>query len=454
MHTSIRQIYFRFFLVFFLIITPFLVFFTLGYDINFSNNTVSNTLAIQIETIPRNASIIYENAIIGNTPEELVAPNRVPATIKIQSEGYLSETFGLYNENNTNEVVSIKNLTMLPSSPQKIASFSGGKPLFLLRDNLAFVDSAQGYSIQPYTFSGLQGTNIPVENLDTIRLTQKKPQLLQTSYWFEDTSALLVRNGRVWKLVSLSKLPVQIKYIVQSSPDVYQIVDTDERLWSLKLNQLKLDFVESGVVGIDAALLSNDFWIQLRSGAVYRYTLETDVARQNNKVLDNFDALQEKDSSGVSAAFHVENAFQGLVVQRGKYMWYVPDFNPTQSRVLADNVQYMFVVGQQVLWFDNSDILTAYNIQLDTTQRIGTVTNSDLLYDVNVYYYDAWKRLFIYNGNELITFWFDKDNANTSLKRYYPNIIQTSDCQEEVVEKHQFCLKENDIVAYKNTRLF
>jgi hypothetical protein len=230
--------------------------------------------------------------------------------------------------------------------------------------------------------------------------------------------------------------------------------DTNQ-LWYYALDSDKLQFVESGITDIGATKSPDFIWI-LKGNNVYRYNNAnfTTITFQPTEIYHSF----SKSVAGENTLnfFEVKNVFQGIAIKYGPQIIYIPDFDNKQNVAISDSGKAVFTSGSSVFWIDEKGVLYEYNLELKTEAVITTLeVTSETKYDrILFYYYGTWKRVFVYAENKVYTFWFDRDISNSSIIKYYPYILSTGKCLPLVVEKNQFCIENNDLVSYKNTKIW
>ena len=122
MNPVFRKILFRFLTLFFVIFVPILVFAVLGFDFNFSQKKLVNSMDITIETLPRNASITNFGKNTGKTPVSLKIEAGNSLELEIKKEDFLTEKFGFISPKDQNTNIRLSNLQLLPSQGQTIAA--------------------------------------------------------------------------------------------------------------------------------------------------------------------------------------------------------------------------------------------------------------------------------------------------------------------------------------------
>ena len=84
-----RKSFFLIFAVFFVIISPVLIFYSLGYGFDVDSQQIENSLSIQIEPIPRRSKIVSGNAEISVFfGGELKAKDNTQTSLTVRANNY------------------------------------------------------------------------------------------------------------------------------------------------------------------------------------------------------------------------------------------------------------------------------------------------------------------------------------------------------------------------------
>ncbi len=462
-----RKYLFSIFALFFVITTPFLIIYSLGYNLDFEDNGLQNTLSINIETYPRGVQIVNNKFNIGASPLELKASDGEAVSLKLEKKDYLDENFTLWSEANTNTAAKITNLGMLPiksdtifEPTDEIETYNIISPNLLL-----FKAKDQKFYIQHYNLGGLQGkrdeikTNIQAElNFENL----KWEQLNDSLYWNIQENLLVYKIENEWAMVDLKNYTFNIKSLAPTVDYQIFILTTNGELWSLNLRTNQLDFLDSGFNGLYKAQDPDNTWLW-RQDKIYRFSkdyvepesfsFENELFSQNTQL--EVKGLEINDPNYYT--FSVSNVFQGLLFKVGSFLYYVPDFNKNVWYSVANDAISIGVNSNTVFWFDHNKTLFSYNFFLKEQENFGILDGVDGdLEKAKIYYFYPWRRIFIYSDtNDVVSVWFDKDNLNRNIVKYSRNTwVDDQRCLPKVVDRIQYCISGKKLLVYKNTSLW
>lgn len=452
MNSLYRALYFRTFVLFFLIILPFLVLFTLGYDINLNKSGLSQSLVISLETLPRNSKVVEKNKIVGNTPTEIKSETNTPITLDVVQDNYFPEKFTFLSASNT--VANISNLTLIPKSPIILSKNPSNQSLVaILNDRLILTKEVGNFYIKNYTFGGIENNQVLVNNSEKIALLNNHFIDLGGSYYFYDSQSLLLLKDEKWIFKDFKKFPFKAVKVVKKNT-VFLIQTDNDQLWSYEAETNLLKFIESDISGLSKTINSDFIWI-LKGSQVYRIDHFNDLNFQftTNRQYYSFDTIKKSSSS--RSFFDVKSVFQGIVLKYDEDLIYIPDFDTKQTIPITNKAKSFETIGSSIFWISDNGSLFANNLELKNEVTFDQILlKKESLENIKISYYVPWKRLFIYSDNEVNTVWFDKSVLNTSILKYFPYTFSSGDCLVGITEKNQFCIEDNKLVSYRNTKVW
>jgi hypothetical protein len=460
MFANYRRYVYALFTLFFVLVTPFLIIYSLGFEINLDQQKISNTLNINIETLPRGASIKNKGFDIGKTPLEMKAGDGQQIPIKVESDGYKSEEFVFWTAQNTNGSARVTNLSLLPSNWDEITNFDSDEPVGILSSSLILFKNNQQFFVQGYNLGGLVGKKSQVDKTLGVSVQTTTWELLSENiYWDRVDNLILAYVGDIWKFVDLSGYPVQAKNIVSTSENQMAILDQSGSLWTLDLGSQELSFLESQVDGIYKTIAPDNIWVW-KEGKIFRlskgyidntfFSLEGKLYSQNKSI----ERLRGVDDSTPVDDFYVASVFQGVMFKVENLLYYVPDFDKNIWQVISTNVERAGVDTNTIIWLDKETNLFSYNFVLKEEQGFGKIPLSGNPNTFRLGYYYTWRRVIVYSDKEVYSVWFDKDIINRNVVKYNPVKWIELNCLPKIVDRFQFCLTDKKLVAYKNTSFF
>jgi hypothetical protein len=461
MHLSYRQTFFTIFAVVYIILLPFLIIFSLGYDLDFKNKTFNNTLSIRIETYPRNALVPTQSETF-KTPTDLRTEDGKELTLDVNLEGYQSESYTFKSLPGTNASAKIQSLWLLPQKEDQRINYSGSKFISVLDDRNLIYSRGDNYYIQGYGFSGLQGNQeqISIEKSDR-KLTEGRWEiLLDDAYWQKEQEFMLFKRSEKWSLLDLKNYPFKVRSAARVSPTQFLLLDSEKNIWSLNTKDLSYEFVDTGFVGMAFTDSPDMIWL-LDNKKIYRLLrssqnflptdLRTGVYAENSIIADLTSNLNTDKYNN----FVAKSLFLGLIFKINDRVLYIQDSNKSIWQVIASNVQAVGTNNSTMFWIDSQKSLYSYNLLLKNQVSFGKIDlESDYISNYNLSYFVRWKRLLIYTDKQIASTWFDTEIVNESIIRYYPKKwIVDKFCYAKIIDNYQFCAQDDNFIIYKNNSI-
>jgi hypothetical protein len=470
-----RKNFFMVFAVFFIICTPFMILYSSGFTLD--NNEIINSIAIKTDTFPRQADIIVDDQKIALTPYEISTTNTGNINLQIQKDGFVSENLVLSKENNQNSFADLTNFWLLPkissfpttlqnSSLQTTISISN---IQIISENQTIVQhqvsNKLGLGIMDFGIAGQVGDVQPIssnlitggKSISELELnTQTKIKLLSNDHEYKKigndlffkNNILLVRRSGYWLAKNLDLLDFKAQSVARINSSSVAVLDTDKNLWSYNFELETTRFVDTGFVKMQTLSLPSTIWLW-KNDTIYR--LEPADILSENIIWNRYEYLKNRMvEEQVNQNFDVQNLYQGIVFQVGKYLLYVPDFKKNQWQVLSSNAYALATINESIFWLDNDKNLWTYNFNNNIIKNLAQ--NVELTTKIG--YSDGWKRLMLYYPNKVDSIWYNKDIVNNTIKTYNrQNWIPDQNCFPKVIDKVQYCLDKSELKVYKNNNL-
>jgi hypothetical protein len=457
--------YFIFFAIFFVACSPFLIFLSFGYDVNLRDQSISNTTTIRVDTFPKNALIKVKNETKGTSPTELYSQDSEPFDLTISSPKYLNESFLIDSSDGKNSSVDLKNLFLLPKDSEinnvKNKNF---EPVSFLSKDQVIIRSGEELQIQDFGVGGVLNTPLFISEKEIIGgkfqekiVLQKETQYFLTNNkkeWqklsgdtFYNDNFLLQKKTDYWLISDISKQFTNgIKNILKLDSKNFLVLDNLRNLWNW--DGVNIRFVDAGFDSIFATASPEYIWI-LKGNSVYRLRNSDFLSSTfdlNNSLFLTSELIElNKDK------FKVAPFFQGIGIQVNQKIFYVPDFAVGSWSILTDNATNFFADNNSMFWLDGDNYINFYNFV--TYQRhIFPQINKE--YSEIVYSPD-WSRVMLYSPDKVFTIWFNKDVAQPNILMYsMQEWIGGTNCFPKVLDKVQYCIRDKELVLYKNNLLF
>ncbi len=455
MRKAVRNTYLRIFTIFFIIVVPFLSLFTLGYNVNLEKQEVANSLLLRTETLPRGAKLTINDANKASTPTEQSINNNTPYSVSITQNGYREERFDIFSNQSSNTTATLATIPLIPQNPSILSSLPPEIiPITLINEATILLQYQNTLYTQRFVFNGLIGDKTKVLNDDNVIISNpQQMRRIGKGYWFEKDNVYLYSKNDIWNIKSFNKLPFNIQKIITIKEDELLVLDINKSLWKLDVNTFTYQSLSTNISGLSQSKNNNILWI-LQGKDIYRSSLGQITS--NELRADKFGTLNKLyESKSLANDFSIFEVDQGVIIKEGIKVSYLADIdNSTKTPlVLGEDIEKVFAFNNLVVLVDVKGNIMIYNLSFALERYIGVVPQEDIDY-LNVYYDYHWKRLMIYSSFTLMTVWYDKDIENLPVTKYYPNTIENAHCLPAVVEKHQFCLRDSQLISFTNRKIW
>lgn len=461
MHLSYRQTFFTIFAVVYIILLPFLIIFSLGYDLDFKNKTFNNTLSIRIETYPRNALVPTQSQTF-KTPTDLRTEDGKELTLDVNLDGYQTESFTFKSLPGTNASAKVQSLWLLPQNEDQKIDYSSNRFISILDDRNLIFSSGDNYFIQGYGFSGLQGNQeqLIVEKSSRKLNPGRWEILLDDTYWQKDQEFMIFMRNDRWSLLDLKNYPFKVRSVARVSPSQFLILDSEKNVWVLNSKDLSYEFVDTGFSGMAFTDSPDMIWL-LDDKKIYRLLrssqnflpndLRTGVYAENIIISELASGIKPDKFNN----FVAKSIFLGLIFKIDDRVLYIQDSNKSIWQVIASNVQAVGTNNSTLFWVDSQKSLFSYNLLLKNQVSFGRLDlESDDVSNYSLSYFVRWKRLLIYTDKEIASTWFDTEIVNESIIRYYPKKwLSDNLCYAKIIDNYQFCIQDESFLIYKNNSI-
>jgi hypothetical protein len=462
------------FAIFFIICTPFMILYSSGYSLNFKSTEIKNSITIKADTVPRGATVKINDDPNVTTPSEISTADTGLLKLKIDKPQYLSENFTAIQDSQQNSFADLTNLWLLPettnvqsssitlaksvtnnliiSESQSLVEFVvGGKPSLGIMD---FGIGGRVGEIQPISTAAIIGGKSVIEpELNTVikaKLMDKNQEFkkIGNDLFFKNNSILIRKNG-YWLAKDLDKNILKAQDIARINSTSIAILDQNKTLWVYNLDTELSRFIDTGFTKMKTLSTPSTIWLW-KKDTVYR--LEPADILADNLLISRYEYLKnpivEEENGKV---FDVQNLYQGIAIQTGRYLFYVPDFKKNQWQVVASKVHSLATLNETVIWIDSDKNLFLKNYANDNVKNIAS--NVELTDKIT--YTEGWKRVMLYYPSSVNSIWYNKDVVNSTIKSYFiQNWIKDQSCFPKVIDRVQYCIKDSDLKIYKNNNLF
>jgi hypothetical protein len=461
--------YFIFFSIFFVVCSPFLVFLSFGYDVNLRDQNITSTLTMKIDSLPKNALIKARNETKGTTPTELSSQDQSPFNLSIILPNYINETFLISPRGGENSSIDLKNLFLLPKNGESLKSYnktasSDYEALNFLSKDQVIVNTTNGLEVRDFGVGGF--VNNPmfisereifgVKTPEKIFIEKSTVEFLKTDKlkWqklsdgnFIKQNYILQKKSDFWLIKDISSIfPNGIKKIAKLDSINYIVLDKLRNLWLWDGQTSR--FIDNGFDSMEITTSPENIWL-VRGNSIFKIQSSSFL----NPSFDWKSTLYMKSDliSTAEGEFKVASLFQGVGILVGKKIFYIPDFAAESWSVLSNDAKSFFTDSNSVFWLDSNNYPNFYNFF--TTQRY--IFKQIPAEYSEIFYLKDWNRLMLYSENKVASIWFNKEIFQPNILEYSTQEwIDGSICIAKIVEKVQYCIKDNDLVLYKNNLIF
>lgn len=453
-----RYNFFRLFALFFIIITPFLIVFSLGYDFDFGNKELRNSVSVFVDTLPLGSNVLVNNQLIMKSPGDLRIRDGVLSSIMIQRNGYEKESFGVWGSLNKNSSVRLNNMVLLPEEPQLLSSPRDEEVIKFLSSNkiLVYSQKSNQYGIRVYSIAGLQNNYTPISSEIAEEIIQSRDIQFfgRDLLWLPEKKYILFSQNNVIQILDLSILPFDVSQFVSLSETEAIAVDTSNKSWVISIPSLAFGYVDSNVQAVAPFETNNDsIWV-LSNSLLTQYPKNELISNFGSSGIVQYNLSPIIQDTSAINDLEVYKIFQGSIIKAGKTLIYVSDFDKQDIQIIARDVESMFAEGNSVFWIDEKSVLWTYNIFLENMVRITQLENTDLSH-TKLSYFGEWRRILILDEDSLKSVWFDKDILNPSIINYYEVDWVSGLCYHQPLDRSVLCINDDKkLVAYANTNIF
>ena len=444
-----RLIVFTVFALLFIVVTPFLVFFSLG--LNFKEGKVVRTLSINTQTFPTGAQVDFLGDEIGSTPREFQATAGQMINLNISKSGFLDESFRFWSPEDRSGTARLTNVWLLPEEVDNTDTLDEDTTLLgFLPKSQVLLKKDSSYYISTFNASGLsndrQKVNAPKE-LDI--LSGDWDLLPEEGFWNFEQKLLMLLVDEEWRVFDLSQLPVSIVDLTLIEGDNFLLRDDQNILWTYSPGE-QLEYVADDVYGVFRMQLPSSVWIW-QHDEIFRINQfesveDFDLTEPVLTDLDLLDPVEINNKQSIKAI----PLNQGIVLRAGNLVWYIPDLNQPPIQLINDAFE-IGSDGEVLFWVDSQRSLNSINLLLQRQRYYGTL-DIDLENKVELFYYFDWRRIMVYSDDKVYSAWIEKDFANDYIMQYDAQEWLNLNCMNEVINRIQFCLNDNTFFVYKNAR--
>ena len=446
----------------FIVLVPFLIVYSLGYNIQLNQKTLENSFTVRVDTLPFGAEIRANNKKLANSPADLQTSPKNYIFLDITKENYVSESFELKGDPKNNTGARVNNLWMLPKTPIVTKEASNrDKQISIIDKYLISYNQRQNQyfvtALRP-DLSTFETKDITLNNIDKIGTSFSKTDsfcyldsITQQSFLnFEDSRMLIDWTKPLTNKESKLIFPFKsLKSQTCLNSQNIWLLDTQNQLWRYNAISNTIIFVDNQIDSLNMDLQTKYIWLR-KSDIIYR------VGGNNPEsfgVADIYlrNIFLKSESDTIS---NISTIFQGVSLLSGSNLIVIYD-NDKSIQYISRNAKVSVSSDNAIFWLDTDNNLFVWNFILKQNLRLGTI-NLQTGEVPTIVYNNESKRVFIYikqtNGQTTIhSVWYNKDVLNDYIVKYsYITWLNDLDsASNEIHDKYQYTLKNNKLEVYK-----
>ncbi len=489
--------------IFFLIISPILAIYALGYDFDLKKNDLKNTITTSLETAPDGAKIESLGDFgrqINYSNSDFRLPTNNQFKVDITKENFKSEEFLLKGKTAENSLVRLKKIHLLPTDEQTNFKIdpAWSDISFVSKDLLLFskTDESQGqkkWFLQLYTYGGFLGqpklissfvskTDLTIDqslpiNLD-MSLEPTMAQIPTNSFWEEldtdifwqkETQTYLFKDSlgvwKIWQSGFLSLGELDTIWLGQNMILLHDRVKS-KNLYLYNINLDVLTYLTDNIQAV--SFNNNELWVWTQDW-LYRFAKD-DIKTLQNLNWDRFKKYKISEFEGYSSSspypegvgFKVKNVYQGIITYINGQIFYLADGQTDKWKLVAENVKFWTSAWNSVFWISGDNLLMTQNLELGYRRFIAPLNfNTDNIKVINMDYYANWHRVFFYvsdtknpNPNmQVYSIWYNPDFVNNEIRTFsQQKWLDEKVCRSFIEGGYIFCINnDNDLITLRNT---
>jgi hypothetical protein len=488
--------------IFFLVVSPILAIYALGYDFDLKKNDLKNTVTASVETAPDNAKVqsIGDFGRQNNvTNADFRIPTKNTLKLSISKEGYVNEDFTIKGKSSENSLVRLKKINLLPASEQKYdtipsewQNISFVSKEFLLYSKADSLTNQNSWFLQQYSYGGFLGDPKPVSsfvsdtqiqdtqtlpinldaaalpNISTIPTNSFWEELSADIFWQKETQTYLFKNSsgewKVWQIQFLNMGQMDTIWLGQNNILLFDRLNS-KNLYQYDIKADKLSYLTDNVRAV--SFNSNQLWIWYQND-LYRFNKEDldkissyDWSGQIKYQLSKFEGINSFSLYQDAKDFKVKNVYQGVVVFINGQIFYLSDSDNEKWVLLANDVEYWTSTWHSIFWVSGDGRLITQNLELGYRRFVAQldfdITKNKI---INLDYYASWHRIFFYisdktniNSNmQVYSIWYNPDFINNEIKTFsQKKWLDQKICRTFIESGYIFCIDDqNKFISYRN----
>lgn len=444
----------KLFLLFCIFVIPLSVFFSTGNLINFDSNNYSQTLSLKINTIPSFGNVIVNDKNLGSYNSDIRIVSGIASNIKISKEDFLNEEFDIYGPKSENSIMLLDPLFLLPNKANSVINNNSKDNITtkIIDKNLAISKKENKYYVTSFDFSGIKVNQEILTDRQNLGVFKK---IDDRFFYLPDINSIMYPNEDKYKIQELDNIALRIRSIVKINDSQLLLLTDDNELYSFNFSNSSFNFVRSDVFALQGFDDNNSVFVLLKEGLI---KLERGIEPTTDLLYRvNIPFYYEVELVDSIIAFQVKYIKNGIIMLINQDLYFKQD-NLNSWKRASINVHKVIANLNTAYYLTNDGSLFVFRTDEQFVNFLGRLQKT-LKKNSTLEYSKDWSKVLYYTDDYIESFSVNSDfvaNLSTS-----PTIIvrsniwlENNNCYPRIIEKTQFCIKEDNLVQYRNVNLF
>ena len=457
MHATTRHFFFRIYALFFVLVIPFVVVYSLGYNFDWSNGRLIRNLFLNVQTIPRGATVQLGTSGRYETPASLRISTVTPQALAIEAPGYQPENFQIWTDLAANTTTYLQNVVLLPDLSQPLAVLEETMNFLTFLPNNRFLAEQTGqiylYTYSPNSLSSpllVESSISPAELLDS-----SWEKMASTVYYDTRAKLVLFLNPTLakWEIIDLTTVLPNIASFVPVNAATHLLLGSDQKLYFWDVSAARVTYIDRGFQGLARVTGTESIWL-IRNSQVIR--LNQDRVNYANLVTaaENFLFADLAKPVTDVVSFKVGRIYRGLALKVGPDLYFAADTPAQTLGLIATDVATIAPAETAIFYTTFNGEVVMYNF-LYNNQKILTKVSPGEIEDLTLHFDPLLYRVLLYFPKEVRAIWVDVQNYSNQIQTHSTvSWVQGQRCQKATVSRAQVCIVGTTLQKYQNLQRF
>jgi hypothetical protein len=450
---SYRKFIPKLFFVIAVITIPLIIILSSGNAVN-QNNSITNSSTIKINALPAFSDIKIGEKSINTLNSDIKIIENTSTSISIEKENFQKEIWDFYSPKGVNSLVNLDPVFLLPLKSVDLQSEYNIKNI--LDNNIAISEKDGKLFLSPFDLTSIK-TPFPIDvSLD--KVNNRALKIDSKTFYFPISNILIYNLGDKYQILELAKVLSNINFVAKISDTNLLVSNTNHELYNYNFETKEFKFLTTGVYSMQAYEENNSIYI-LTDNGIYKVdrgsVVTSDIFQQSKIVFKN-------QSEGIDKSKYTKQAKNNFAI---KYLsnatllkfngnLYINQEGIKEWKLIAKNINQFTVADSKVFYLDENYNLLSLDVYEQQFFYIGSF-KKDESNEAKLVYSNEWSRVLFYSGNSIQSIYYNKNYIPTIasspiLYNIKNDWLQDNFCYSAIVEKTQFCVRENKLKLYRN----